>query len=90
MLAKDKKLFDKAEEFFINLFGPMDYKSPLIPFSYTNYYKKEMGGPLKRKFISFKKLISPGKIAKIKLLTNSLEEKFTAPAAWGGGGGGGA
>jgi hypothetical protein len=78
MLAKSQKLFDKAEEFFIKDFGPVDYKSPVISFVYTDYYKKEMGSRLKRKFISFKKLISQEKIAKIKLLTNSIEEKFSA------------
>jgi len=77
MLAKSQKLFDKAEEFFIKGFGPIDYKSPVISFAYTDYYEKEMGGPLKRKFISFKKLIPPEKIAKIKLLTNSIENKFS-------------
>jgi hypothetical protein len=77
MLAKSQKLFDKAEEFFVKNFGPIDYKSPVIPFAYTDYYEKEMGRPLKRKFISFKKLISQEKIAKIKLLTNSIEEKFS-------------
>jgi Domain of unknown function (DUF4416) len=76
MLTKDKKLFDKAEEFFIKDFGPIDYKSPALLFNYTDYYKKEMGGSLKRVFISFKKLISPEKISKIKLLANSVEEKL--------------
>lgn len=78
MLAKNQKLFDIAEEFFIKEFGPIDYKSPAISFGYTDYYKKEMGSPLKRKFISFKKTIYPEKIAKIKLLTNSIEENLSA------------
>jgi Domain of unknown function (DUF4416) len=76
-LARNKKLFEKAEEFFIEEFGLIDYQSPVISFKYTSYYKKEMGSPLKRKFISFKKLISPEKIAKIKLLTNLIEEKLS-------------
>jgi len=76
MLSKGQKLFDTAEEFFIKEFGPIDYKSPSIIFNHTDYYKKEMGGPLKRKFISFKKPISPEKIAGIKLFTNSIEEKL--------------
>lgn len=76
MLAKNKKLFEKTEEFFIKEFGLIDYQSPAISFKYTAYYKKEMGSRLKRKFISFKKLISQEKIAKIKLFTNSIEEKL--------------
>ena len=78
MLAKSQKLFDKAEEFFIKDFGPIDYKSRVISFDYTDYYEKELGSPLKRNFISFKKPISPEKIAKIKLITNSIEEKLSA------------
>jgi len=74
MLAKDKKLFDQIEEFFAKEFGEIDYRSPVLKFDYTHYYKKEMGHPLKRKFISFKKLISPEEISKIKLRTNSFEE----------------
>ncbi|MDP2911402.1 MAG: DUF4416 family protein [Candidatus Omnitrophota bacterium] len=76
MLSKDKKLFDKAEEFFIKDFGPIDYRSPALLFKYTDYYEKEMGAGLKRVFISFKKLISPEKISKIKLFANSVEEKL--------------
>ncbi|MFC1621400.1 DUF4416 family protein [Candidatus Omnitrophota bacterium] len=76
MLAKDKKLFDKTEEFFVKEFGEMDYKSPVLKFDYTDYYKKEMGQPLKRKFVSFKKLIPPERISKIKTITNSLEQKL--------------
>jgi hypothetical protein len=76
MLAKNKKLFDMAEEFFIKRFGPIDYESPALLFNYTDYYKKEMGSPLKRQFISFEKPISPEKITDIKLFTNSIEEKL--------------
>jgi len=77
MLAKNKKLFDKAERFFIKAFGQIDYKSPVIPFYHTDYYKQEMGGQLKRKFISFKTLIQPEKISKIKILANSIEQKLS-------------
>ena len=77
MLAKDRKLFDIAEGFFIKRFGSIDYRSPLIPFDQTDYYEKEMGSPLERKFVSFKNLISPEEISKIKLLTNSIEKRLS-------------
>jgi len=76
MLAKNKKLFDSIEEFFIEEFGEIDYRSPVLLFDHTGYYKKEMGHPLKRRFISFKRLILPQSISKIKIITNSLEERF--------------
>ena len=56
MLARNKELFDSVEEFFIKYFGEIDYKSPILAFNYTDYYKEEMGSSLKRKFISFRKL----------------------------------
>ncbi|MCF7876602.1 DUF4416 family protein, partial [Candidatus Bipolaricaulota bacterium] len=58
-------------------FGPTDLESELIPFDFTDYYREEMGEGLKRKFISFEKLIDPGKIPEIKLVTNETEEKFS-------------
>jgi len=77
MLAKNPELFDNAEEFFVKKFGPVDYRSPVIPFNYTDYYNKEIGYPLKREFISFKKPVYPQKIAAIKLLSNRLEDQFS-------------
>lgn len=77
MLAKDKKLFDCVEEFFVDSFGKIDYKSLPIRFDQTDYYKKEMGSPLEKVFFSFKKLIPPDRISKIKLETNLIEERFT-------------
>lgn len=76
MLAKNKKLFDSIEEFFVKKFGQIDYRSSVLLFDHTDYYKKEMGHPLKRRFISFKRLIRPDKLPDIKLITNSLEAKF--------------
>mgnify|MGYP001596574217 CR=1 FL=1 len=57
-------------------FGNIDTQSPVIPFIYTDYYNSEMGENLKRIFISFEKLISPDKIADIKIKTNKIEKKF--------------
>ena len=76
MLAKDKKLFDVVEEFFVDEFGEIDYRSAVLLFGHTDYYKRELGHPLRRRFISFEKLIPPERIAKIKIITNSLEEKL--------------
>lgn len=78
MLTRDKKLFDTIEEFFVKEFGEIDCRGPVLPFEYTNYYKKEMGHPLKRRFVSFRKLIPPENLPKIKIATNSLEVKFAA------------
>ncbi len=78
MLAKDKKLFDKIEEFFVDEFGDIDYRSPALSFNHTDYYKEEMGAQLKRRFISFKKAILPDEITDIKITTHIIEKKFSS------------
>jgi len=55
-------------------FGPVDWVSEMLPFDRTLYYKREMGWPLYRRFISFARLIAPESIADIKLVTNELEK----------------
>ena len=58
-------------------FGSIDYESPVWEFNFTDYYYKEMGKPLKRKFVFFKKLIDPSHIADIKLFCIKIEKKFS-------------
>ena len=58
-------------------FGPVDYTSIDLPFTYTRYYDEEMGTPITRLFISFLRLVDPGTLAQIKGETNQLESRFT-------------
>ncbi|MFH1857217.1 MAG: DUF4416 family protein [Candidatus Omnitrophota bacterium] len=56
--------------------GAIDFYSDVFNFTHTDYYFKEMGSPLCRQFISFKKLVSPVCLWKMKRFTNKLENKF--------------
>lgn len=58
-------------------FGPVDMISRWLNFTYTDYYYKEMGSPLFRKVFVFKHLIEQDRLAKIKEITNQLEQKFS-------------
>ena len=58
-------------------FGPLDFESPPIHFNFSQYYEKEMGPNLTRKFISFQRLILPQKLAAIKSYTNGLEKRLS-------------
>ncbi|MDQ1278342.1 MAG: hypothetical protein QG555_1385 [Thermodesulfobacteriota bacterium] len=58
-------------------FGETDYLSPYLPFNYTNYYEKEMGQALVRRFISFGRHVPPETLPDIKNWTNELEEQFS-------------
>lgn len=57
--------------------GDIDFMSEEMPFSYTSYYEREMGTGLKRRIISFKKLIKREEIVEVKIFTNILEEVFS-------------
>jgi hypothetical protein len=53
--------------------GSVDWVSEKLVFDRTEYYAKEMGWPLFRRFISFSKPISPDSLVDVKLLTNAIE-----------------
>jgi len=76
MISSQNKVFKKSEDFLSDIYGPIDFYSPIITFTFTDYYEKEMGANLKRKFLSFKGLILPENISEIKIRTNELEEEL--------------
>ena len=59
------------------VFGKKDLLSKEYDFNITNYYESEMGPLLKRKFISFEKLINAGQLAEIKNITNIIEKDYS-------------
>jgi len=82
MLSRTQTIFPLAEERMTRLWGPIDLAGPLLPFDFTDYYAKQMGAPLLRRFVSFAQLIDPADLATIKLLANTLEAELARhPAA---------
>ncbi len=61
--------------------GHIDYRSPPIPFDFTHYYDQEMGGKITRSFVCFEQLVDPSCLARVKLRTNALEERFREGAS---------
>lgn len=74
-------LFPQIEKHLIRKFGPTDLKTPLLSFDFTSYYEKEMGRDIKRQFFSFKRLINPKNLARIKIWTNQLETKYACKSS---------
>jgi len=54
-------------------FGPVDLVSRWLPFDFTDYYTREMGTPLYRRMVAFKRLVDQEALPDIKHLTNALE-----------------
>lgn len=63
-----------ADEKIKDTLGEIDFESEILPFTHTDYYEKEFGRNLYRKFISFKRLIYPDELLKCKIITNEIEE----------------
>ena len=76
-IFKEEGVCNKAKIFLERRFGKIDFESQTLPFIHTNYYEKEFGKDLKRRFVSFKKLISPLSLPKIKITTNKIEKKLS-------------
>jgi len=70
------ELLEEAAAKLSQELGPVDYESELLPFDHTAYYAAEFGENLKRRFVAFEKLVHPGQLAEIKLLTNALEMEW--------------
>ncbi|MBN2049229.1 MAG: DUF4416 family protein [Spirochaetales bacterium] len=64
-------------------FGPIDFWSDAIPFTFTDYYTGEMGSGLSRCFVSFQDLICPSRLWEYKILSNRAEERFPSPGGRG-------
>jgi hypothetical protein len=76
VLYSDEDLFHVAVEQMIHRFGAIDYRSPAFDFQVTDYYQAEMGSPITRVFVSFRKLINPKEIARIKIECNEIEKQL--------------
>ncbi len=68
---------DSAIEDLESLFGKIDHKSPVYDFNFTDYYNEEMGEGLKKRFLSFKNLIMPDKLADVKNSTIKIEANYS-------------
>jgi hypothetical protein len=58
-------------------FGTVEERSSVFEFTFTRYYRDEMGDNLKKLFLSFTGLIHPGQLPTIKLTTNRIEQTWS-------------
>jgi len=78
MFTADRPLVAEAAGRLIERLGEIDMVSPWFDFNYTAYYEKEMGRPLMRRLLVFKRLIDQQDLADIKWLCLKLEDTFSA------------
>jgi hypothetical protein len=76
LFLKEKEIVKSVAEKLAANFGQPDAVSPWLSFHHTDYYHREMGGPLARRLFAFDDLIAQDRLADIKLLTNRIEDDF--------------
>jgi hypothetical protein len=59
------------------ILGPIQDQTPIFDFSFTDYYKQEMGVDLKKCFLSFTNLVHPKLLPGIKIKTNAIEAEWS-------------
>jgi hypothetical protein len=80
LLSSHTDLLPTVEKDLSNILGAVDARSEVWPWTVSNFYEKEMGSDLRRRFLSFEPLASPGELARIKLLTQQVEDMYRDPS----------
>lgn len=73
VLARDPNTLESAVQILVTKYGSLDFDSGNIPFTWTNYYQKELGDSPIRRLLAFETLIHREEIVACKLQTNALE-----------------
>ena len=73
ILAKDAKSVEAVRGVLKSRFGEEDLNLEPFPFTFTNYYKEEIGEAPVRAFFSYENLVDRETIVDIKLWTNDIE-----------------
>ena len=76
ILLSTEELWGEVKELLIDLLGAIELESSFFKFTFTDYYRDEMGEDILRKFVLFKGVGNPDELSAIKVQTNQLEEKF--------------
>lgn len=76
LLLNNKSLLPLIALDLAQRYGKIEMTSAWMDFDYTDYYTKEMGKPLFRRMLVFRKLIEQTDLAEIKLATNDLESSY--------------
>lgn len=80
ILAKDSAAVENVRATLRERFGEEDLNLAPFPFTFTNYYKEEIGEAPVRAFFSYETLVDRTEIVDIKLWTNDVELQIAEDA----------
>lgn len=77
VLYSDDSVLDQVKSILSEKWGRIDFISPSFDFDKTDYYFPEMGGGLKRIFMSFEQTVTPEALIDAKLFSDKAEEELS-------------
>lgn len=81
VLSRDPDLLCLAADRLSEMYGPIDLRSEVLAFDFTDYYEQTMGSGLQRQFFAFSRLVDPSGLPDVKRATNRLESEFAESRA---------
>lgn len=76
MISAETSLLEEAAGVMAQRVGAIEAVSETYAFDFTEYYHREMGRPLWRRFVRFAGLRGADELAAVKVLTNRIEAEF--------------
>ena len=73
LLYRESGPLEQAREALREAYGEEDFISEPSPFDHTDFYKPEMGAPLFRLFVSYRRLVPPSALIAAKLEAERIE-----------------
>lgn len=68
----------QAKQFLEKSFGEIVMEGPAIKWDFSDYYRKELGDSIYRRFLFFRNTIEQDSLASIKLTTNTIERELSS------------
>lgn len=78
VLVSDCEQLPAVAEALEGLFGPAEHWAPPFKWTFSDYYRPEMGDSIWRAFVSFRTVRSADQLAVWKLTTNEIEQKWAS------------
>jgi len=78
VLWSDSAALNSAMDELVERWGEVDFTGPDHPFDATDYYEAEMGRGLKRRLVTFRRLVPPDVIVQGKHICNGIEDRLAA------------
>lgn len=77
ILFSENSQFQNARDSLVKTYGSAFMETAPRAWNRSEYYRDELGWPILRIFLFFKKLVNPADLPDIKLTTNSIEKSLS-------------